>query len=249
MIVLSPFGRGSGYTNTISYSHTSLVRTIQNIFGLPPVGNTANSAPPDLSDLFQQPSPTPTPTPTNTPTPGTTPTPTPGTTPTPSPTPSSGTTYYVDSNLGSDSNNGTSPSTPWKTIAHVQSVLTNFAPGDQILFARGDVWSEELDLSNIHGSSSSPITFGNYGSGSLPVIDGGSTRANCILADTINPLVSYVTIDGFECRNTTQHGIKFDTQSGNMPGITVENSYIHNTGPGRALAVGRHLMMVTTQTS
>ena len=232
MIVLSPFGRGSGYTNTIAYSHTSLVRTIQNIFGLPPVGNTTNSAPPDLSDLFQQASPTPTPTP------STTPTPTPGTTPTPSPTPSSGTTYYVDNGLGSDSNNGTSPSAPWKTIAHVQSLLSSFLPGDQVLFARGDVWSEELDLSGIHGSSGSPITFSNYGSGAIPVIDGGSTRANCILADTINPLVSYVTIDGFECRNTTQHGIKFDTQSGNMPGITVENSYIHNTGPGACAGCG-----------
>ena len=28
----------------------------------------------------------------------------------------SGTTYYVSSSSGSDSNNGTSPSTPWKTL-------------------------------------------------------------------------------------------------------------------------------------
>ena len=53
MIVLSPFAKGSGYTNTMAYSHTSLVKTIENIFGLAYVGNAKNAAPPDLADLFK----------------------------------------------------------------------------------------------------------------------------------------------------------------------------------------------------
>ena len=53
MIVLSPFAKGSGYTKTIGYSHTSLVKTIENIFGLAYVGNAKNAAPPDLADLFK----------------------------------------------------------------------------------------------------------------------------------------------------------------------------------------------------
>ena len=53
MIVLSPFAKGSGYTKTIGYSHTSLVKTIENIFGLAYVGNVKNAAPPDLADLFK----------------------------------------------------------------------------------------------------------------------------------------------------------------------------------------------------
>ena len=46
-------------------------------------------------------------------------------------TPTPGTVYYV-SNSGSDSNNGTSTSTPWKTIAHVDA--HTFNPGDSVLF-------------------------------------------------------------------------------------------------------------------
>ena len=39
---------------------------------------------------------------------------------------------------GSDSNNGTSPSTPWKTIEKAQNdIQYNSPPGKQYLFARG----------------------------------------------------------------------------------------------------------------
>src|SRR5271157_3850465 len=52
------------------------------------------------------------------------------------------TTYYVSSSAGSDSNTGTSSSTAWQTIAHVNG--QTFSPGDSILFKRGDVWNESL---------------------------------------------------------------------------------------------------------
>jgi len=53
-------------------------------------------------------------------------------------------TYYVDNCIviGSDSNNGTNASTPWLTIAHVNS--QTFNPGDSILFQRGCIWHEKL---------------------------------------------------------------------------------------------------------
>ena len=35
-----------------------------------------------------------------------------------------GTTYYVDSTIGDDSNSGTSPETPWKTLDKVTASLT-----------------------------------------------------------------------------------------------------------------------------
>ena len=44
-------------------------------------------------------------------------------------------TYYVDATNGNDENNGTSQSSPWKTIAKVNS--SNFNPGAQILFKGG----------------------------------------------------------------------------------------------------------------
>jgi hypothetical protein len=53
MIVLSPLARGGGYFNNIHYTHSSLVRTMQEIFGVSPwLGDAANAT--DLSDLFMQ---------------------------------------------------------------------------------------------------------------------------------------------------------------------------------------------------
>ncbi len=51
-------------------------------------------------------------------------------------------TYYVDATNGNDSNNGTSESTPWKTISKVSA--SRFNPGDQILFKRGQIWRGQL---------------------------------------------------------------------------------------------------------
>ena len=50
MIVLSPLAK-AGYSNTIAYSHTSLLRTLQEIFGVAPLLRGAADAT-DLSDLF-----------------------------------------------------------------------------------------------------------------------------------------------------------------------------------------------------
>jgi phospholipase C len=51
MIVLSRSAKGSGYSNTIRYTHSSLLRTVQHIFNVTPLlGDAANA--PDLGDLF-----------------------------------------------------------------------------------------------------------------------------------------------------------------------------------------------------
>jgi len=51
MILLSPLAKGGGYANTISYTHSSTLRTIQEIFNVSPLlGDAANAD--DLSDLF-----------------------------------------------------------------------------------------------------------------------------------------------------------------------------------------------------
>lgn len=53
MMVLSPLARGGGYTNNIYYTHSSTLRTFQEIFGVGPfLGDAANAT--DLSDLFLQ---------------------------------------------------------------------------------------------------------------------------------------------------------------------------------------------------
>jgi Chitobiase/beta-hexosaminidase C-terminal domain len=88
--------------------------------------------------------------------------------------PPSGVSYYV-SNSGSNANNGTSASSPWKTIAHVNT--QSFKPGDSILFQAGGTWREQLNII-WKGSAGSPIIFGSYGSGTTPIISGGDLFAS-----------------------------------------------------------------------
>jgi hypothetical protein len=52
MIVLSPLAKGGGYSNSIAYTHSSSLRTFEEILGLAPdLGGAASAT--SLSDLFQ----------------------------------------------------------------------------------------------------------------------------------------------------------------------------------------------------
>jgi hypothetical protein len=53
MIILSPFAKGKGYTNSIHYTHSSTLRTIEEIFNLTTFLGDASKAT-DLSNLFSQ---------------------------------------------------------------------------------------------------------------------------------------------------------------------------------------------------
>jgi hypothetical protein len=50
-MVLSPLAKGHGYSNAVHYTHSSMLRTMQDIFGVRPyLGDAANAV--NLSDLF-----------------------------------------------------------------------------------------------------------------------------------------------------------------------------------------------------
>ena len=90
-----------------------------------------------------------------------------------------GINYYVDFTIGNDSNNGTSPSTAWKTIDKVNDEMSNFVAGDSVLFKRGDTWDgERLYIENIQGSELNDIVFGAYGNGNKPVINSVLTQTH-----------------------------------------------------------------------
>ncbi|HZG25630.1 MAG TPA: right-handed parallel beta-helix repeat-containing protein, partial [Chitinophagaceae bacterium] len=78
------------------------------------------------------------------------------------------TTYYVSSE-GSDQANGTTITSPWKTLAKINSTVLR--QGDQVLFRRGDVFSGKVVLQQ-SGTSQERIVFGAYGTGNKPVISG-----------------------------------------------------------------------------
>jgi len=79
------------------------------------------------------------------------------------------TVYYVSTSGGSDSNNGTSVLTPFKTLDKVNSLV--LVAGDQVLLKRSDSFSGTLSLTE-SGSAGNLITFGAYGSGDNPEITG-----------------------------------------------------------------------------
>lgn len=110
------------------------------------------------------------------------------------------TVYYV-SPTGSDTNNGTSQSTPWKTIARVQQLSTTAVAGDQVLFQRGGTYVGQLTWST-SGTSTANITIGSYGTGNLPVISGATTVSNwsvhsgSIYKASVAQAVKYVFVNG-----------------------------------------------------
>ena len=78
------------------------------------------------------------------------------------------TVYYI-SNSGSDTNNGLSTTTPWKTIDKVNAIT--FLAGDKILFQRGSTFTGSLIIKR-SGISSNPITYSSYGTGENPIFNG-----------------------------------------------------------------------------
>ena len=138
-------------------------------------------------------------------------------------------TFYVDSVAGHDTNSGTSPGAPWQTVGRVMNELPSLGPGDAVLFKGRDVWTQQFDVNRAAGSAGHPIVFASYSSG-RPVLDELGRNKYCI--DAIGTTARYLTFDNFECRHATEQGVTFQTSGGTMPGITVENFYIHNTGAG-----------------
>ncbi len=111
-------------------------------------------------------------------------------------------TYYVSA-TGSDTNNGTTQSTPWKTIAKINA--SAFQPGDSILFQRGSTWRETL-IPPSSGAANNVITFSNYGTGALPVITGADliASANWTLESTYYYHAAHATLPSGVWNNGTR---------------------------------------------
>ena len=140
-------------------------------------------------------------------------------------------TYYVDYSNGDDANNGTSTDSPWKTITKVNA--SSFSAGDNILFKKGETWSEQLTI-KYSGSSGNPIVYSSYGSGSKPIIDGNNTANYGIYASN----KSYITIDGFNIKKMKKTGTSYAIYFTGGTYNTVKNCdisevyYVTNPNPG-----------------
>ena len=66
--------------------------------------------------------------------------------------------YYVATSYGDDNNNGTSLTTPYKTIGKAASVMSS---GDKCYIRQGR-YHETISIDDLDGSSGSAIVFTNY---------------------------------------------------------------------------------------
>lgn len=132
------------------------------------------------------------------------------------------TTYYI-SNSGSISNSGTSSAAPWP-FSKVSSTV--FAPGDNILFNRGETFYGSITI-NASGNSTSPITYGAYGTGAAPVITGFTTVSSWASIGT-NIWESTSAISSLtSCNSVLVNGTL--TAMGRWPNSTYAPYQSHNT--------------------
>jgi hypothetical protein len=132
------------------------------------------------------------------------------------------TTYYVDCSAGSNGN-GTQ-SSPWNNLATVNA--TTFGSGDSILFKRGTTCSGSLWPKG-SGTNGSPITLDTYGTGPLPIINGGSNQYAFQLSDQ-----EYWQVQNLEFTGGTRYGIFLTVTSGTKSYFRLNNLVVHDMASG-----------------
>lgn len=90
--------------------------------------------------------------------------------------------YYVAAN-GNNANAGTSNTSPWQTIAKVNTNFASMTAGDSILFRRGDTFYGALIVGK-SGTTGKPIVIDAYGTGAKPIITGFTTASSWSLVST-----------------------------------------------------------------
>jgi hypothetical protein len=94
-------------------------------------------------------------------------------------------TYYL-SPAGADTNPGTSPARPWKTLARASRV--RYGAGDRILLSGGHTFAGALGFTphNARGTARAPITVSSYGKGRATIA--GSLLARNVAAISVTRL-------------------------------------------------------------
>ncbi len=105
--------------------------------------------------------------------------------------------YYVSHTEGSDSHNGLSSQTPFKSLARVNNLM--LSAGDSVFFQSGDRWRAMLWPKG-SGTLSAPITLTAYGDGEKPIIDGFGYQASILLFND-----DHYDISGLELTNQASH--------------------------------------------
>ena len=70
-----------------------------------------------------------------------------------------GRVFYLDNQLGKDTNTGLAPNQAWKTL---NKANTTYVPGDWIVLRAGQTFNGQLHLSNVEGERENPIKIGVF---------------------------------------------------------------------------------------
>jgi hypothetical protein len=155
--------------------------------------------------------------------------------------------YYVAPD-GDDSYPGTQ-SQPWKTVSRVNTA--DLSPGDQVLFMRGGTWDSKLSV-RLSGNASNPITFGAYGTGENPSIQGLEVRTNSAYlifnnltfenvygaGVFVDERAHHITLDHCLVQNNTGDGVYFFMRdNGGQPNFITDN-VIRNNGSDAGIHSG-----------
>jgi hypothetical protein len=147
------------------------------------------------------------------------------------------TNYYLNTQVGSNANNGTTINTPFKTITALEDIT--FKAGDSILFATGQLYSGMLTLKNVQGNKNNFIYIGSYtfnNNYNRPIIDAGENLNSILLQNT-----SFIKIAQLELTatipyiNTTNNKdlmrcgiLVLTTENKVYEGIIIEHVLVHD---------------------
>jgi hypothetical protein len=147
-------------------------------------------------------------------------------------------TYYIDCNVGSDSNSGQSQSTAWRNVSVVSQ--KNLGADDTVYLARGCTWTSPMSVPQ-SGQSGHLLSFKPYGTGSAPTINNLSNQES---SAAITVSGSYVSIEGV--RSTRANGAGVFITSGASYNV-VKDSEFSGTGYGVYLT-GNHALITNNKT-
>lgn len=165
----------------------------------------------------------------------------------------SATTYYIDYSNGSNSNNGTSKTTPWKTHPYMNhssgcdgasgpSYPTHVA-GDQFIFKGNVTWPAACFTMNVTVGGTSiaqdyygvDVTWYAGASFARPIFDMANQTAS--LGPIIRVRAAYITFDNLELKrllitpgsdNCTESNIDTNSSNNGQNGVIYKNLYIHD---------------------
>ena len=155
-----------------------------------------------------------------------------------------GTVYYVDSEAGSDENNGTSAAKAFKTLDKVNAV--NLQPGDSILLKKGSIFDNQRLYPKGKGTEERPILISSYGEGNIPVINAGGFKKTGGTNDDGTPEyaghkeailienMEYTTVTGIEVTNDDDFTVNWQSGASNKDDELPRRLGIHVTVDERA---------------